>query len=592
MDRRRQVAGDAEDHVALLEGDTDFPASPDRDRIRLTRRKESRPRKVRWRFVGVMLVGVVSVVSTVLSIVSIVTLERSGVSLPARAPRERMVSKIAFGSCTAYDYSPQPIWVHGVIPSDPDAWIWVGDMAYMDEPRVNCQALPSHAHCNCTSDWLHQAPYTCMAGNHDHALSRVQAQLSNPDYAQFLAFMCPDHRAKGLFPPTGPDPSICPRRIFGTYDDHDYSWTNGNYRLPQKDRLKQIFLDAIGEPNSSPRRNRGRGIEWKYTLNEDRPGQEIDIFLLDERYNRGTLPCHTRREFCKAVLAIANHPKHAWCEDFLHGGDLGMGSCCSKDDEIFYGWCLQENNKENILYPEACDPSSHLFGSRSFVVDSDGQLVEASGSDVVDGRGESPFCEVLGKDQRLWLQESLALSNAPVKLVVSSSVLLGNPKPQMCENEGTVRTNMTCLCTGDDWECYKPAQLHLLHLLSRTSGCVAILTGDMHFSDVKVLRPSKQAYSQYYESVDFSYPLFQVMASGLTTSTGANYSCDGWTRDPVGLRDHEECDFVRGPSFGMIEVEWKALDPIIRFQVRDGKNGAIKLESNLTLSSCGLKASS
>jgi hypothetical protein len=24
--------------------------------------------------------------------------------------------------------------------------------------------------------------------------------------------------------------------------------------------------------------------------------------------------------------------------------------------------------------------------------------------------------------------------------------------------------------------------------------------------------------------------------------------------DPVGLRDHPECNFVRGPSFGMVEV--------------------------------------
>ncbi len=56
---------------------------------------------------------------------------------------------------------------------------------------------------------------------------------------QFLAFMCPGHRAKGLHPPTGPDPKICPRRIFGTYDDHDYSWwvllmyfTLDNHKVP------------------------------------------------------------------------------------------------------------------------------------------------------------------------------------------------------------------------------------------------------------------------------------------------------------------------------------------------------------------------
>lgn len=68
MDRRRQAASDAEDHAELLEGDVNWVESADRDRIPLARRRESRPRKVSWRFVGVMLVGVVSVISTVLSI--------------------------------------------------------------------------------------------------------------------------------------------------------------------------------------------------------------------------------------------------------------------------------------------------------------------------------------------------------------------------------------------------------------------------------------------------------------------------------------------------------------------------------------------
>jgi len=45
----------------------------------------------------------------------------------------------------------------------------LGDMAYMDGPRVNCEAMPAHKHCNCTSDWLHQAPNSCMAGPVSHS---------------------------------------------------------------------------------------------------------------------------------------------------------------------------------------------------------------------------------------------------------------------------------------------------------------------------------------------------------------------------------------------------------------------------------------
>ncbi|KAL3684029.1 hypothetical protein R1sor_002051 [Riccia sorocarpa] len=611
LDRRKQGLMDQEGKIELPPGGFGHvPLERDGTRLRSSRRK------VGWRLICLVVLGIISLTSTILSIVSIISLERDRVLYPP-AVRERMVSKIAFGSCTAYDYSAQPVWVHGVIPSNPDAWIWLGDMAYMDIPRINCAALPSHAHCNCTSDWLHQAPYSCMAGDVDHALSRIQAQLSNPDYAQFLSFMCPGHRAKGLHPPTGTDPSVCPRPIFGTYDDHDFSWDNGNKRLPRKDDIKQIFLDAVGEPNTSPRRNRDRGIEWKYTLNAGHPEKEIDVFLLDERYNRDTLPCHIRGEYCKDVLDnYPNHRRRACIEMrvfYIQRVTRESFTELSHSFTEFYAsfrpstagamiFCTEESwvpdlaavkttlstteiNKEKEIYEEACDPRSPRFGTRSLTVDPSGNLVEASGTELLDGRAESPFCDVLGREQRLWLQESLVRSEAPLKLVVSSSVLLGDLQPQMCDWDDE-EPRSTCKCSGDDWECYKPAQLQLLHLLSAAPGCVVVLTGDYHYSDIRVLRPGQQAYSQFYDDLELRYPLFQVMASGLTTITGQNFSCDDSRRDTTGLREHGDCSFVRGPSFGMIEVEWEARDPVVRLQVRDGKTGLVALESNLTLGSC------
>jgi hypothetical protein len=32
------------------------------------------------------------------------------------------------------------VHVQGVIPSSPHAWLWVGDMAYMDDPLVDCHS--------------------------------------------------------------------------------------------------------------------------------------------------------------------------------------------------------------------------------------------------------------------------------------------------------------------------------------------------------------------------------------------------------------------------------------------------------------------
>jgi hypothetical protein len=47
------------------------------------------------------------------------------------------------------------------------------------------------------------------------------------------------------------------------------------------------------------------------------------------------------------------------------------------------------------------------------------------------------------------------------------------------------------------------------------------------------------------------------MASGMSTSTGKNYTCESYRLDPFHLRTHPECDFVRGPSFGMIDIDYK-----------------------------------
>ena len=53
---------------------------------------------------------------------------------------------------------------------------------------------------------------------------------------------------------------------------------------------------------------------------------------------------------------------------------------------------------------------------------------------------------------------------------------------QVCEDLNGVE----CPCSGDDWECYKPAQLQFLNVISRASGCVILLTGGLEYSDIKV----------------------------------------------------------------------------------------------------------
>ena len=65
----------------------------------------------------------------------------------------------------------------------------------------------------------------------------------------------------------------------------------------------QVFLDALGEPLDSARRQGGRGIyDWQ-VLNEGTQF-EVDLVLLDERYRRVPLPCHTRARACTAAASI------------------------------------------------------------------------------------------------------------------------------------------------------------------------------------------------------------------------------------------------------------------------------------------------
>lgn len=37
---------------------------------------------------------------------------------------------------------------------------------------------------------------------------------------------------------------------------------------------------------------------------------------------------------------------------------------------------------------------------------------------------------------------------------------------------------------------------------------------------------------------------------------GVNFTCEDYRLDPLGLRTHPECDFVRGPSYGRVVFEY------------------------------------
>ncbi len=137
--------------------------------------------------------------------------------------------RIAFGSCNAQQY-PQPIW-QAVVDSDPDLWIWTGDIVYADADSIE----PIRA--------------------------AYAMQKKRPEYAK-LRERC---------------------RIIGVWDDHDYGLDNGGSEYPIKRESQAALLDFLDEPADSPRRSQA-GVYTKYSFGP--PGQRVQIILLDTRYHR------------------------------------------------------------------------------------------------------------------------------------------------------------------------------------------------------------------------------------------------------------------------------------------------------------------
>lgn len=139
------------------------------------------------------------------------------------------VTQFSFGSCNK-ETLPQPLWP-ALTDLKPQFFIWMGDAIYGDtkDPQL--------------------------------LKEKFQIQLQQPDYAQFIQ----------------------KTPIIGTWDDHDYGKNNAGRKWKFKDVAQQYFLDFIGEPPVSSRRQQ-KGIYTSYLMGP--PGQQIKVILLDTRYHK------------------------------------------------------------------------------------------------------------------------------------------------------------------------------------------------------------------------------------------------------------------------------------------------------------------
>lgn len=186
-----------------------------------------------------------------------------------------------------------------MLPTQPDAWIWTGNMAYLSQGPLDCSdplnAL--HPSCVCTPSYLRQPPLACRSASLSNAVQQMAAMLST-GYDAFLNYMCPGFYAQTAAVPPGADPAACPRPILGVYGDKDYGWSGGDRRMPGKGEIKQVFLDGVGAGSDSVQRRQSRGT-YSHAKLPSGSDDWVDVILLDERYERAPMPCARRRQHCQ-----------------------------------------------------------------------------------------------------------------------------------------------------------------------------------------------------------------------------------------------------------------------------------------------------
>ena len=152
--------------------------------------------------------------------------------------------RLAFGSCFFHKVIYLDSYIFGELAKfKPDAFVWLGDATYTDT-------------------------YAFDQGNYhlEENVETIEANFadakSNSDYQKLLKNT---------------------KRVYGTWDDHDYGLDNAGKDNPRKDLMRKLFLDFLDEPADSIRRSRKDGIYQSYFLDREK---KIKLILLDNRYSK------------------------------------------------------------------------------------------------------------------------------------------------------------------------------------------------------------------------------------------------------------------------------------------------------------------
>jgi len=152
--------------------------------------------------------------------------------------------RLAFGSCFLHKI----IYLDSHIFSElakykPDAFVWLGDSTYTD--TYSSDERKYHL---------------------EEDIKTVESNFldakKNRDYRRLLKHT---------------------KKVYGTWDDHDYGLDNAGKDNPRKDLMRKLFLDFLDEPANSIRRTRKDGIYQSYFLDREK---KIKLILLDNRYSK------------------------------------------------------------------------------------------------------------------------------------------------------------------------------------------------------------------------------------------------------------------------------------------------------------------
>jgi alkaline phosphatase D len=210
------------------------------------------------------------------------------------------VTRIAFGSCNK-QYLDQPFWPT-IGAQDPQVWLWLGDNIYAD--TLNMAALAS----------------------------MYDQQAQHPGYRQFAAG----------------------RRVFGTWDDHDYGANDAGRTFPKRDSSQQAFLDFFGVADDDPRRDR-EGVYSAHVFGP--PGQRVKIILLDTRYHRDPITRSAvteQRYFPNREGDILGAAQWQWLERQLTQSDaqvhlIGTSIQAVAEDHPFEKWANFPQARQRLI---------------------------------------------------------------------------------------------------------------------------------------------------------------------------------------------------------------------------------------------------